>query len=499
MKPSGGNPLSRRFVLGGLAAGFAGAAQANAPLQSLRPPARAAAMAPASRLAADAGDLIRAAALGGAVGYLVADAKTGAVHEAMNAATPMPPASVLKVVTSLYALDALGGSHRFATRLHATGPVRDGRLRGDLILAGGGDPALTTDDLGDMAAALRKAGVKAVEGRFLVWGGALPYIEAIDETQPVWLGYNPAVSGLNLNFNRVNFVWKRTGSGYDIGMDARAERYAPAVTQASVTIADRDLPVYTFRSRGTDEEWTVAKSALGNGGSRWLPVRHPPAYAGDVFRTLARAQGVSMPAPEETPARPGGTVLVEHRGDALTDVLRDMMKYSNNMTAETVGMAASLRHGVTSHAGSGQEMTRWARASGGCTTARFADHSGLAGASRISPEDMVRVLVTLAPKAGLRDLLKPVPFTDAKGRTLKSQPAEVQAKTGTLNFVSTLAGYVRAPNGADLAFAIFTGDIARRDAIPESQRERPAGGRAWVRSSKNLQQALIERWLALYA
>ena len=487
--------LTRRGVLGGLISATAGPVLANAPLRSLMPPVRPVQVAGGA--VAAAADLIRAAQLGGEVAYVVADAATGQVLEARKPDLAMPPASTAKVITSLYALDHLGAGYRFATRLIATGPVAGGIVQGDLVLAGGGDPTLNTDDLGDMAAALARVGVRGVSGQFLVWAGALPYIDAIDETQPVWLGYNPAVSGLNLNFNRVNFVWKRTSKGYEVGMDARAERFAPKVYSAKVAIAERDLPVYSYRG-GKVEQWTVSRAALGRGGSRWLPVRRPELYAGDVFQTMARAQGVPLPAPKPVDQLPGGTVLVSHASADLRTVLRDMMKYSNNMTAEAVGMAASMRAGVGDHVRSGRAMSDWAAAACGAAHLRLVDHSGLAGASRVAAADMVRMLTRLGPQAGLRGLMKPVPLRDANGKKIAGSPIRVQAKTGTLNFISTLAGYVSAPGGREMAFAIFTGDVARRDAVPDSQKERPAGVGAWVKRSKWLQQQLIERWSAVY-
>ncbi|MEZ5794198.1 D-alanyl-D-alanine carboxypeptidase/D-alanyl-D-alanine-endopeptidase [Albidovulum sp.] len=490
---------SRRVFLGGLLSCLATPAVAAA-LPGRASPVRgiATALVPAASTVSSAADLVAAANLGGAVSYVVADAATGRVLEARDGDRPMPPASTMKIVTSLYALETLGGDYRFATRLIATGPVGGGRVQGDLILAGGGDPTLTTDDLGDIAAALAAKGLRGVTGRYRAWGGALPYVEAIDPTQPAWLGYNPAISGLNLNFNRVEFVWKRTGAGYEIGMDARAERYAPKAYTATVKLSDRALPIYSYR-KGEVEEWTVARSALGKRGSRWLPVRRPDLYAADVFQTLARGQGVPLPTPEIAETLPSGTVLVARQSDDLAAILRTMMKYSNNMVAETVGMSASVRRGVGGHTASAQAMTDWIRARAGARTARCADHSGLAGASRISAGDMVRVLLGPGPAAGLRGLMKEIPFLDTRGRRLAAQPALVMAKTGTLNFVSTLAGYVTTPGGRTLAFAIFTGDIARRDAVPDAQKERPEGAGVWVRRSKGLQQQLIERWVAKHA
>lgn len=502
--------LTRRGILGGILVGAALPALAEAPRRSPRPEVRVSGKEALAGLPQAGGQpgvspgapspqaLIAQAKLGGQVGVAVADARSGRILESVGGDLAMPPASTAKTITALYALETLGADARFVTRLIATGPVKGGRLLGDLILAGGGDPTLSTDDLGAMAAELKARGLTGVEGRFLVWGGALPYVRAIDQSQPDYLGYNPAVSGLMLNYNRVNFVWERKGQGYELFMDARGERYAPRVVSARMSIVNRDLPVYTYSDRGKAEEWTVAASALGKGGSRWLPTRRPELYAGDVFQSLARAMGISLPAPQQVAALPAGTVLVQHASAPMATVLRDMLKYSNNLTAEAVGMAASLRRlPLARHAQSAPAMCDWLQQRTG-VSARLVDHSGLGGASRVTPEAMVTALQRLGPQLQLRPLLKDFALRDAQGKTARQQAIAVDAKTGTLNFVSSLVGWMTAPDGTDLVFAIFTGDVARRDSIPEAQRERAPGNRAWVGRSKLLQSQLIERWAAVY-
>ena len=143
-------------------------------------------------------------------------------------------------------------------------------------------------------------------------------------------------------------------------------------------------------------------------------------------------------------------------------------------------------------------MTDWLRGRTGAATAQFVDHSGLGAASRISAEDMVVTLVRLGPGAGLRGILRAHPMLDAKGKTIQGHPGKVVAKTGTLNFVSALAGYATAKDGTEMAFAIFTGDVTRRDAVPPAEREKPRGGVEWTKRSKRLQQQLIERWAEVY-
>ncbi len=490
--PGPGISLTRRMMLSGLAVGVAGRALADAPLTSVFPRPRSLGSGAAEpdlleTLVADAG-------FSGDVVFALADLKSGALLATRGADLPVPPASTAKAITSLYALQHLGRDHHFPTRLLATGPVRAGRIEGDLILEGGADPTLTTDHLGDMAGALAQAGVRSVGGRFLVWAGALPYLAAIDPGQPDWLGYNPAVGGLNLNFNRVNFIWEKAGNGWQVGFDARAERFAPTVSMAHIEVVDRDLPVYTYAQAGRTEDWTVSKAALNKSGSRWLPVRRPDLYAGDVFQTLARAQGIDLPRPEVLGRVPRGQVLVEHRSDGLPELLRLMMKYSTNMSAEAVGMAASAKIGVTSHLGSAQAMAGWLSVAIGRGDARFVDHSGLGGASRVTAAGMVAALGKLGPQAGLPELMKDVKFKARDDLGLGRAPQRVVAKTGTLNFVSGLAGFLTTAAGEERVFAIYAADVARRDAVPPDQREKPAGLNGWLKRARRLQLQLLASW-----
>lgn len=485
--------VSRRSVLAGLLAGVASPVLAEGLAVSPRPRPRDGGVAVAGE---PAQALIAAAGLGGEVGFCLADARTGEILEAVRGTDPLPPASTVKVITSLFALERLGTGHRFVTRVLALGPVAGGVVQGDLVLAGSGDPELDTDDLGDLAAALAKAGVRGVTGRFVVAGGALPLVAEIASDQPAHVGYNPAIAGLNLNYNRVNFEWKRDGGGYAVQMDARGERFVPLVRMARMKVVDRDTPLFTYDARGGAEDWTVSRGALGKGGSRWLPVRNPALYAGEVFQTLAAAQGVRLPEPVGAGAVTGGTVLAQVVGDPLPDVLRRMLRWSTNLTAEVTGLASS---GAGDLRGSGGAMSDWARARFGMQ-ARFVDHSGLGAASRVAPVEMVRALVAAqgTPAGGaLKALLRDLGMKGEDGANIDSA-VRVIGKTGTLNFASGLVGYIQPPKGREMAFAIYAADFKRRDALSRDEREQPAGGKAWLRKARRLQGQLVNRWAGLY-
>lgn len=486
--------VTRRSVLAGLMASAGGVAFADLPASSPFPVPRGG--RPGVVQPAAAG-LIADADLTGIVTYVVADAATGQVIEAEGADLPVPPASVTKVVTSLYAMEQLGPDFRFATRVVATGPVQDGVVQGNLILVGGGDPSFDTDRMAALVARLAQAGITGVTGQFRVFAGALPAVEEIDRAQPDYGSYNPSVSGMNLNFNRVYFSWQRRDDDYAFSMDARSERFVPPVNMATMVVADREVPLFAYESGGQQDHWSVARGALGREGSRWLPVRQPLYYAGEVFRWLAAGQGIALPPAEAALAVPAGQELARDRSETLVRVLTDMLQFSTNLTAEAVGLTTS---GLASLPQSAAAMTDWARLAFGIT-GNFVDHSGLGEASRTSSADMVRVLVAargLKKGSLLPGILRDIGMRDDAGKVIEGHAVGVRAKSGTLNFVSGLAGFISPPGGRRLAFAIYAADVPRRAAVAPDAMEDPEGGEAWTRRARILQGRLISRWAALH-
>ena len=451
------------------------------------------------RAVPSAAQIIRTNKLSGVVAFALADVQTGKWLECENEQMATPPASTAKAITALYALEALGPAHQFQTRLCATGGIKDGVVQGDLVLIGGGDPTLDTDGLADMAAKLKARGVTGVKGAFQIFEGSLPVLARIDPEQPDHVGYNPGVSGLALNFNRVHFEWKRGSNGYGVTMQGRTEKYRPDVRMAVMQVRDRQSPIYTYEDRAGRDNWTVARGALGKGGSRWLPVRKPGLYAGEVFATLAGAQGIRLGAPQVITAVPAGEVLVARSSGPLRGILRDMLRFSTNVTAEMMGLAASTKRlgQVADLRASAAAMNAWAVETLGMKNPQLVDHSGLGDDSQMTALDMARAMVKVQA-SDLRNILRPVAIRDAKGRPQPDHPLEVRAKTGTLNFVSGLAGYVTAPNGREMAFAILAADEKARAKITRALREGPPGGRTWNSRAKRVQQGLLERWGVLY-
>lgn len=419
----------------------------------------------------------------GAIAYTVVDPVAGTILADHLGHMPLPPASTLKAVTALYALARLGEGHRFSTRV-----IRSGNT---LILAGGGDPVLDSDALADLAA--RTAQTELASGRpaptsFVVWGGALPRIAQLDPLQAAHLPYNPTVSGMILNFNRVHLDWRRGDAGYQLSLQARGSRVSPRAYTIAISASNRGLPLFTYDGTANKESWTVARQALGRSGSRWLPVRRPELYAGDVFQTFCRARGLVLPNPGVIEVLPEGEEIARHESPPLREIVAGMLEYSTNLTAEAIGLAAS---GTSDIPTSAQAMENWLRGQGIGGEYVFRDHSGLSPANSMTSASLARAIALLGGRNDLRGAMKHIPLRDARGKQIES-PIRIDAKTGTLNFVSNLAGYAQDASGRSLVFAIFTVDRISHDAT--RGQELPDGAVRWNKRAKAAQQEVIEGW-----
>jgi len=532
---TGSGRFGRRAVIGALLAGWAalaaGPAAAGAPaVAELPAPRPGGAEGPPTGAAALAEAAMRGG-LTGRVGFALIDLETGDMLEAMRAEEGFPPASVAKAVTAQYALERLGPEHRFETRLVTTGPVEGGIVQGDLVLVGGGDPELDTEDLAELAAQAHGRGLTGVAGRFLVDPG-LPEAPRIDPEQREEAAYNPGVGGLNLNFNRVLFSWTPKADGeVTLALEARAWGATATPRTVAVALADDAEAVFTRRDAEGMELWSVERGVLRREGRRWLPVRRPALHAGDVFRSLAAERGLDLPAPEAAPGRtpPDAVAVAQRFSRPLGAILAEMLEHSTNLTAEAAGLAAS---GAPDMAASGAAMSAWAAGRLGptrraeATAGRAAlaagvasrllaaeaaeaappgmdlrNHSGLSALSRATPAAMAGFLRAAARSGGgeaapgaLEPLMEPLKLDARRGEVELPDGVSAAAKTGTLNYVRGLGGYVTAASGRRLAFAIFSEDLARRAALADPAAS--GASRGWLGRARRMERAMVRDWAA---
>jgi len=404
------------------------------------------------------------------VGLLVTELDTGAVVAADGADRPLIPASTIKLVTAIGALEVLGADHRLETALLVDGPVEAGVLAGDVAIEGGGDVELDLDDLMRLAWRLRRAGVDRVDGRFIIDDSALPRFAHIHPEQPLDAPYNAGLGGLGLAFNRVEVLNDDNGRRWTL----------PPLDE-------------------TDPAWALSPADPAPGTA--LPVKDPGLHAGHVFRRLAGALGIALPLPERGEAR--GELIARVRSKPVAGLVQDMLLYSNNQLAETLGLLAAQRLDpdvatladsaavLMDHVTAAIDEVDW-------TGFDVANHSGLDPQARATPRQLLGLVRHGLEHHELAALMPAAGWSGSLARRLKTPETalRVWAKTGSLDYATTLAGLVLPEGGRPLVVALMIGDPERRrayDSVKPPTPEMRAEAAAWEARARALRDAILTR------
>lgn len=307
---------------------------------------------------------------------------------------PMVPASTMKILTALAAIERWGLDHRFATEFF----VDEG---GWLWVRGGGDPFLVSEELDLIVAALIDSGITQLRGvatdstRFLT--GA-----QIDGRSATNNPYDAPVSALSVNFNTV----------------------AVKVAAGKVTSAEPQTPI------------TPLARSLARGlksGRHRVNLRDQalaPRYFAEILIAKLRSAGVSVGDQWQAGSSPQGLspIYVHHSSRDLRQVLRAMLDYSNNFIANQlfILLGDSGSGEPLSVSGARGVINGWTSARFGWNDFHVEEGAGLSRKNRLSGRQMLALLEEFAP---YRDLLP-------------EESPGVLAKTGTLRGVSCLAGYL---------------------------------------------------------
>jgi serine-type D-Ala-D-Ala carboxypeptidase/endopeptidase (penicillin-binding protein 4) len=379
------------------------------------------------------------------------------------------PASNQKLFTTAAALNAFGINASFPTIVSAD------TARNLIVIAGYGDPLLSTADLDSLARLCAPAlppgrswdlGVDVRYFDDLHWGAGWTWDE-----EPA--AYGMFITPLILNNNTVTVrVLPSATPGLPprVSIDPQTA-YVPLVNTA-ITVADSvQVPLEITRLwRERLNTITVAGQIRTSSRERveQLSVWRPELYAGTVFAEKLRAQGVQVNTVriDSASAAPAMTVQFTH---AIDTVLTFLNKVSDNLSAESVlkSIAAS-KNGVPGSAREGIAIVNTYLAANGIDTNRIsiADGSGLSRYNLTSPAAVVALLTAMH-----RDSLNfpvffhtlPIAGVDGTiGGRMKRTPAEgnLRAKTGTLSAVTALSGYVHSADGEMLAFSILMQNYA---------------------------------------
>jgi D-alanyl-D-alanine carboxypeptidase/D-alanyl-D-alanine-endopeptidase (penicillin-binding protein 4) len=356
---------------------------------------------------------------GSGSGAYVYDISTGTPLFAERSTVARPPASVEKLYTATTALELMGPQETLTTSVLGVGHLDPGgRWVGNLYLHGGGDPTFGSPlfvglhyggigaTVTRLALELKRAGIRSVSGNI---DGDESFFDSLRGDPSSGYGQDPELEG---NLSALSFNRGETGK---------------------------------------------------QGGAR-----APAAYAAYELRGAMRAQGIAVHGGTAASAPAGASTIASVKSPTLKQLLGLTLPPSDNFFAETLIKDLGARYGGAGSTAAGAAVVRK-------TVARFHIHpylidgSGLSHSDHTSPIEVVTLLTALAHTplgTTLRGDLAVAGHTGTLSERMRGTPASgrCQAKTGTLNGVSNLAGYCQSIGGDILAFAFFNDGIETGEA-----------------------------------
>jgi D-alanyl-D-alanine carboxypeptidase/D-alanyl-D-alanine-endopeptidase (penicillin-binding protein 4) len=431
--------------------------------------------APADALSDRLAGALDAPSLRGAkIAALVVD-ESGGVLFARDPDRALIPASNQKVLTALAALHTLGPTHRFETSLRAAeSPNAKGDI-GTLYVVGGGDPALTSEEMWRLAADLRRAGVTRIRGGLVLDDSRFD----AQRWHPSWgktgaRAYHAPIGALTVNYGAFTVDVR---AGQDSGEAVRVS-VDPPVPYLSLANRARTGPRrsrLTLRvdrqAAGSGEQVLVSGSVQAGRKPKafYRSVLDPARYAGAVLRLQLASVGVKVEGEIRRGHVPEGAVeLVRFEGRALSEVVARFMKYSNNQIGET--LVKGLGHRRTGETGTWQNGLVAMRAALGelglpLDGAVLRDGSGLSYENRVTPRLFVEALRAAERNFRLGPEFRASLPIAARDGTLSDRADgsedRVRAKTGLLTRVTALSGYAERPDGTRVVFSVLVNGFRR--------------------------------------
>jgi D-alanyl-D-alanine carboxypeptidase/D-alanyl-D-alanine-endopeptidase (penicillin-binding protein 4) len=425
------------------------------------------------------------------------------------------PASNTKLFTTAAALALIGPDYKFHTTVESAGNLdKYGRLTGDLVLVGRGDPNLSGRQLPyaihtqrndhpilaleQLADSLVQKGLKYVDGDIVADDSYFAferYGEGWSQDDLVWADGAP-VSALTINDNVVFvniFPADRAGERAFVNIVPFADYYK-VDNRIITTPPGTDRKIYINREPGTTLLTLWGTVPLDSpGANEALAIDDPASFAADLFRQLLENRGVAVYGKDRTrhtelaslstftvtasaPASGGGEaarmlppqplVLASHDSQSLMEDVRVINKVSQNLHAEILLRLLGREKGTAGTVEGGLEVLRGFLNKVGIAPDQYAfyDGSGLSRQNLVTPQAITQLLTYAASQpwgSSFRETLPVAGIDGSLAERFKNSGAvgHVFGKTGSLGGVKTLSGYALTNRGHQVAFAILTNNF----------------------------------------
>lgn len=406
---------------------------------------------------------------------LVQNMTTGEVIDEYRSDKVVPPASVMKLLTTAACLETMGPGFRFPTVLEYTGSIENGVLYGDLYVHGGCDPSLgwqgKTAFFTQWIKAVREAGIKRIEGAIIA---DMTMLDG-EAQNPGWLCedagnyYAPGIFALNYYGNTMNIVLK-SGEPGTVATVMKTEPQVEDIRFINRVRCDRIQYDGAFVSGlpYSNERYLTGAvpSNLGTFGVKGdLP--NPGLLLARHFTAKLREAGIAVAReadylPDYNPLLPKRHELYIHYSEPLSELIKETNINSNNLYAEALFRYLGTRYTLPGTIHNSQDLLRdyWRRRGVAVQNAIIKDGCGLAPQDAISAKAFVQLLTIMSRSKNQEAWIASLPVSGKTG-TLKSLcpgtalEGRIHAKSGTIAGTKNFAGYIDMPNGDTWVFAIL--------------------------------------------
>ncbi len=458
---------------------------ANCSMHHATKPTRAESAGP-HRLTRAVEDLIASVDPNVNIGVSIRSLSSDRVVFEKNAARHFVPCSTIKIVTLAAALYYLGPSYRFTTKFLTDKPVSADGTINDLYIVGGGDPSLMDYDLVRIAQELAAHGIKKIAGHVVVddqifddilWGRG-------DMWDDRYKGYAAPVSGLNLNYNRIQI---KTMPAFERGHHAAIAlqpktRFVNTKSLVNTVDSARAIEISVQHDKERARAWSdgandglqlgdtiIVNGQMGKNANphyATLAVRDPGLFAGTIVQEELERLGVKIHGKIERRAAPVDAIkLAEHESRSLAEALIDFTKISNNVAHDTLVKAIAAEAGIKpATASAGLKLIGdFLKNEVGIEPNSLvtADGAGLSRYNLITPEQMVKLLNYAGNQFHMgAEFMAALSFGGEDGLlksrlTMEKVRGNIRAKSGNMSGLSNLVGILTDENGERFAFAIM--------------------------------------------
>jgi len=403
---------------------------------------------------------------------------------AVRADTPRNPASTMKLVTTLAALETLGPAYTWKTEAYATGPVQDGVLDGDLYIKGYGDPYMVIEHFWRFLRALRKGGLEEIRGDLVIdqsFFAPQPGRSADFDRRPL-RAYNVQPRALLVNFQTVNIRFRPDHASRSLRIVADPQPAQLAIDNRvrlargpcrggarglGMRVASRaDYQKIVFSGRyspdcGDDQLYRV--------------VAEGEQYIHGVFKTVWSEMGGQFEGSVREGEVPAGAQLLHSAvSPPLAEIIRVINKYSNNVMARQLMLTLGAEvHGAPATVAKGAMVVQdWLRQKGlEFPELVIENGSGLSREARISARHLGEMLLKSYESPYMPEFLASLPILSTDGtqrlRYGGALAGRAHLKTGSLSNVRAQAGIVHTEQGRRFVVVILHND-GRADTAGEA-------------------------------